>query len=85
MTRVKRLYRVRAYYPWAASPTGENIITRHFQSKEAAERWADQRREGYPETNGYPFVDDGDYYRPAIPPATRVTVDVSDPITWPEP
>lgn len=55
-------------------------VTRHFLTKRARDRWAERRREGYPEEQGG-FLDDG---RPAIPPATRVDVADSDPVIFPE-
>lgn len=73
---MRRVYRATAHY----AGTYPYSTTRHFQTKRARDRWAEQRREGYPEDPGG-FLDDG---RPAIPPADRVDVADSNPVTWPD-
>lgn len=73
MTR--RVYRARAFYS-----DEDDVVTRHFLTKRSRDRWAANRRDGYPEQPPTFHDDDG---LPAIPPASRVDVDESDPIVFP--
>lgn len=79
MARTKRLYRAVAWYP-TYDGKGEYSVCRHYQSKRARDAWAKQRLEGYPEAPGLTWDDEG---APAIPPALRVEVADSEPITFP--
>lgn len=83
MSREKRVYRAVAHY------SDGNVIRRHFLTKRARDKWAKNRRKGYPSFNDalglHPF-DSGALpteAAPSIPPADRVDIADSDPITFP--
>jgi hypothetical protein len=75
---VRRLYRVTGVWP------DGSVRVRHYMTKKAAEHRAAVFRNGLPEKHtGY--HPEGDEYVPEVPPAVTVTVEASDPITWPTP
>lgn len=76
--RTRRVYRAVAWYPMHGG--GEYPVARHFQTRRARDRWADQRLEGYPEHPGLTWDDEG---LPAIKPALRVEVADSEPVIFP--
>lgn len=71
----RRVYRATAHYDGPRP----NTIVRHFLTKRARDDWARRRRDGYPAT---PAAFDDD--RGPIPPASRVDVADSNPVTFPE-
>ena len=75
-----RVYRVTATYR-----PGDYQATyrRRFLSKSAAERRAAALREGYPEEEWGPGMGPDFEPRGALPPALLVTIEESDPITYP--
>lgn len=75
MIRIERVYRATAYYD------DGNVIRRRFLTKPARDAWAQRRRDGYDADPISSSVFDEP--RPAIPPATRVDVEDSEPIVWP--
>jgi hypothetical protein len=76
MERRKFLYRCTAEYDG-------HTVTRHFQTRHAADEWARKRLTGYGED--YVFSGpEGPAVREAIPPALRATVEQSHPVQWPE-
>ena len=75
--KTKRLYRVVSVHPDAWRPGEKFTKTRHFQSKQAAERSAETMREGI---HRDPWAEDDGYH---LSPAISVRIDVSDPITFP--
>lgn len=74
MNATRRVYRAIATYDDPLLDT-----TRHFLTKRSRDRWAEQRREGYPAKEGMDILEDS---RPAIPPAKRVDVAMSEPIIF---
>jgi len=68
--KTRRLYRVISTYDF-----GVNVY--HFQTKRAAERNAEKRR------NGYSTWISGWEGPTSIQPANSVVIEESDPITWP--
>lgn len=73
--RVKVLYRVTATYD---DPL-RSRFRKHLQSKAAAEGWVKRLRTGYSRSGG--GIEESWYDN--VPPAKTVTLEVSDPITWP--
>lgn len=72
----KRLYRVVSVHPVVPGSGTTITKTRHFQSKEAAERSTQLMREGIPVD---PW-DEDEYYH--LCPAISVRTDVSEPIIF---
>lgn len=73
METEKRVYRAVAHYADGSS------IRRDFLTKRTRDRWAQNRRDGYPEQPGIGWDDDG---LAAIPPAVRVDVQDSAPLVF---
>jgi hypothetical protein len=70
----RRIYRVTATYP-------QGTATRHYLSRSGAEARAKLWREGRPYD---PTLAEWERV-PVLAPALTVTVEASDPITWPTP
>jgi hypothetical protein len=82
--RRKHLYRVTATWQHAPTSDGDRpadtVRVRHFQSKQAADRSARDLLAGLPDIPGDGYDYEG---KPAVPPATSVTVERSEPVVWP--
>lgn len=76
METEKRVYRAVAHYADGSS------IRRDFLTKRSRDRWAQNRRDGYPEQPGYVWDVWEDEGLAAIPPAVRVDVQDSDPLVF---
>lgn len=69
-------------YVYRAEARYDDVLldtTRHFLTKRARDRWANQRREGYPADDGGHLLGD---VRPAIPPAREVIESRSQPVVF---
>lgn len=76
--RTERVYRATAHY------ADGTVVRRRFLTKHSRDAWAGRRREGYPADEFLSGMDPDAGLRPAIPPATRVDVEDSGPILWPD-
>lgn len=72
--RPARVYAATAHYDDPRLDT-----SRYFLTKRSRDKWAKQRREGFPAEAGYFEDDEG---RPALPPARVETAD-SEPVVFP--
>jgi hypothetical protein len=75
---VRRLYRVTGVWP-------DHTEVRHYMTKKAAEHRAAVFRDGRRALEEYDHLNGPTEVVGPITPATSVTVEASDPITWPTP
>jgi hypothetical protein len=74
---VRRLYRVTGVWP------DGSVRVRHYMTKKAAEHRAAVFRDGRRALEEYDHLNGPTEVVGPITPATSVTVEASDPITWP--